>query len=62
MLPVIETKRLILRPPKLGDEKPLNQAINPSLPELQRWMSWAKDPSMQPTVRYVNEGIISRST
>lgn len=28
MLPEIETERLILRPPKLGDEKPLNQAIN----------------------------------
>lgn len=28
MLPEIETKRLILRPPRLGDEKLLNQAIN----------------------------------
>ena len=26
MHPVIETERLILRPPKLGDEKPLNEA------------------------------------
>ena len=42
---------------KLGDEKPLNQAINRSLPELQRWMPWANDPSMQPTIRYVKEGI-----
>ena len=40
MLPEIETERLILRPPKLGDEKPLNQAINRSLSELQRWMPW----------------------
>lgn len=59
MLPVIETERLILRTPKLGDEKPLNKAINRSLPELQRWMPWAKDPSMQPTVRYVKDGISS---
>ncbi|MDP1614786.1 MAG: GNAT family N-acetyltransferase [Methylococcales bacterium] len=59
MLPEIETERLILRPPKLGDEKPLNQAINRSLPELQRWMPWAKDPSLQPTIRYVKAGIAS---
>lgn len=59
MLPEIETERLILRPPKLGDEKPLNQAINRSLPELQRWMSWAKDPGIQPTIRYVKEAITS---
>ncbi|HCA89137.1 MAG: hypothetical protein CMF38_02190 [Legionellaceae bacterium] len=55
----LATRRLILRPPRLGDEKPLNQAINRSLPELQRWMPWANDPSMQPTIRYVKEGINS---
>lgn len=59
MLPEIETERLILRPPKLGDEKPLNQAIHRSLPELQRWMPWANDPSMQPTIHYVKEGLTS---
>ena len=59
MLPEIETERLILRPPKLGDEKPLNQAINRSLPELQKWMPWANDPSMQPTIRYVKKGLTS---
>jgi RimJ/RimL family protein N-acetyltransferase len=59
MLPVIETERLILRPPKLGDEKPLNQAINRSLPELQRWMPWASDPSIQPTIQYVKNGVAS---
>jgi len=59
MLSEIVTKRLILRPPKLGDEKPLNQAINRSLPELQRWMPWAKDPGIQATIRFVKEGITS---
>lgn len=59
MLAEIETERLILRSPKLGDEKPLNKAINRSLPQLQRWMPWAKDPSMQPTICYVKEAIIS---
>lgn len=58
-LPNIETERLILRPPMLGDEKPLNQAINRSLPELQRWMPWAKDPSIKPTICFVKDGIAS---
>jgi RimJ/RimL family protein N-acetyltransferase len=62
MLPVIETAHLILRPPKLGDEKSLNEAINRSLPELQRWMPWASDPSMPPTVQFVENGIISWSS
>ena len=59
MLPVIETPRLILRPPQLGDEKPLNKAINNSLNELQRWMPWATDPSMPPTIEFVTNGISS---
>ncbi len=57
MLPIIETKRLIVRTPKLGDEKPLNQAINDSLSELQRWMPWASDPSIGPTIQFVKSGI-----
>jgi RimJ/RimL family protein N-acetyltransferase len=61
MHPVIETERLILRPPKLGDEKPLNEAINRSLPALQQWMPWAADPSFEPTMRFVKEGIASWS-
>ncbi|MCL9683862.1 GNAT family N-acetyltransferase [Legionella maioricensis] len=59
MLPIIETKRLILRTPTLGDERPLNQAINESLPELQRWMPWASDPSLEPTIQFVRAGIES---
>ncbi|CEG58525.1 GNAT family N-acetyltransferase [Legionella fallonii] len=59
MLPVIETERLILRTPTLGDERPLNQAINDSLPELQRWMPWASEPSLEPTIQFVREGIES---
>ena len=34
MHPVAETERLILRPAQLGHEKPLNEAINRSLPAL----------------------------
>ncbi len=62
ILPIIETDRLILRPPQLGDEDPLNQAINRSLPELQRWMPWAMDPSMQPTIQYVTNGAATWSS
>lgn len=58
-LPEIKTERLILRPPMVGDEKPLNEAINRSLPELQRWMPWAKDPSIEPTIHYVKDSIKS---
>lgn len=62
MLPVIEAERLILRPPQLGDENPLTLAINRSLPELQGWMPWAMDPSIQPTTQYVKNGIASSSS
>lgn len=61
MYVIIETQRLILRPPQLGDEKPLNQAINSSLPELQRWMPWASDSSMTATIHYVKNAIASWS-
>lgn len=56
-IPIIETARLIIRPPKLGDEIELNQRINESLPELQRWMPWASDPSIGPTKQYVENGV-----
>ena len=42
MIVHIETPRLIIREPILADAKPLNAAINKSLPELQRWMPWAQ--------------------
>lgn len=57
MLPQIESERLILRPPQLVDEVPINQAINNSFPELQRWMTWAKDSTMAPTVSFAKEPI-----
>lgn len=62
MLPIIETDRLILRPPQLGDENSLNQAINRSLLELQRWMPWAMDPSMKLTIQYVTKGVANWSS
>lgn len=57
MLPIIETERLIIRTPILGDEKPLNQAIQESLSELRQWMPWASNPGFDPTIRFIKSGI-----
>ncbi|MDF1678040.1 MAG: GNAT family N-acetyltransferase [Legionellaceae bacterium] len=53
----IETPRLIIRPPKLGDAKPLNAAINRSLDALEPWMPWASDPSLKTTETFIQKGI-----
>lgn len=46
-LPVqIETTRLILRPPQMGDGAMVNDAIRETFPSLNRWMAWAR--SMPP--------------
>lgn len=55
----IETSRLLIRPVKQGDEIELNQAINRSLPLLQRWMPWAKDPSLETTRQFIQSGILN---
>ena len=54
---LIETPRLILRTPKINDAKPLNQSINNSLPELQRWQPWANDPSLATTTKFINDSV-----
>lgn len=38
-----ETERLLLRAPRAGDGPAINEAIAESLPELRRWMPWAKN-------------------
>ena len=58
-LKVIETPRLIIRPIQLGDEKPLNKAINHSLELLKPWMPWAVDPSIDATRRFVQRGVFA---
>lgn len=55
----IETPRILLRPLQAGDELALNGAINRSLPLLQRWMPWAKDPSLAATRSHVHKGVAS---
>ncbi|KTD53446.1 multifunctional nucleotidyltransferase/glutamate rich protein GrpB/ribosomal protein alanine acetyltransferase [Legionella santicrucis] len=54
---MIETSRLILRPPQIGDALPLNQAVNRSLEALQRWMPWATDPSLETTAIFVKDAV-----
>jgi RimJ/RimL family protein N-acetyltransferase len=58
-LDYIETPRLMIRPVQLGDEGALNKAINNSLTVLQKWMPWAKDPSMAATLRDVQRGVFA---
>lgn len=53
----IETPRLLIRPLKLGDELEINQAINRSLENLQRWMPWAEDPSLETTRDFVYRNV-----
>lgn len=59
---IIETPRLVIRPPKPGDAKPLNDAVNRSLPTLQRWMPWASDPSLKTTEEFIQKSILEWSS
>jgi RimJ/RimL family protein N-acetyltransferase len=54
---IIETKRLLIRPPKPEDAKPINLAINESLNEIGRWMPWASDPSLETTEDFIKRGV-----
>jgi RimJ/RimL family protein N-acetyltransferase len=55
----IETPRLLIRPVQLGDECPLNKAVNNSLELLQKWQPWAKDPSIEATRNFVQRGVFA---
>ena len=54
-LPVpIETPRLLLRPPQMGDGSMVNEAILESLVELRPFMPWANEtPSVDDTEEFV---------
>jgi len=55
----IETPRLLIRPVNLGDEFPINKAINNSLALLQKWQVWANDPSIEATRGFVQRGVFA---
>lgn len=57
---LIETPRLILRTPEIEDARPLNEAINRSWLELQRWQPWANDPGLAATTKFINDSIQDR--
>lgn len=52
----IETDRLILRPPRMGDGVLVNAAIQESFPELTQWLAWATHmPSIAESETWVRE-------
>jgi len=44
---------------QLGDEYPLNKAVNNSLALLQKWQPWAKDPRIEATRGLVQRGVFA---
>jgi RimJ/RimL family protein N-acetyltransferase len=56
---IIQTERLIIRPPRSQDAKPIHLAISQSLSEISRWMPWASDPSFINTEYFIESGIQS---
>ena len=53
----IETPRLVLRPPKVGDGIVVNAAILESLDILRQYMPWAKEaPSVNDSEEFVRQG------
>lgn len=55
-LKYIETPRLLIRPVELGDEFPLYESIERSLPALERWMPWARGTSFNATQDFIHRG------
>jgi RimJ/RimL family protein N-acetyltransferase len=52
----IDTERLLIRPPRLGDGAAVNVAIRESFNELQPWMSWAREiPSVEQSEIFARE-------
>ena len=49
---LIETERLLIRPPQLGDGADVNAAIAETFDDLRRWMAWAR---RLPTVEETEE-------
>ncbi|MFP7492241.1 GNAT family N-acetyltransferase [Terribacillus saccharophilus] len=55
---VIETERLIIRQPKIGDGKAVNDSIRASFPELKQWMAFAQEvPSVEETEENIRHSI-----
>ena len=57
MCALIETERLILRPPQSGDEIPLNKLINRSQESLKPWVAWAHNTRISTTLQFVEHAV-----
>jgi ribosomal-protein-serine acetyltransferase len=56
--PTIETDRLLIRKPEVGDGKAVNDAIKASLPELKAWMPWVQEvPTPEDTEENIRESV-----
>jgi ribosomal-protein-serine acetyltransferase len=52
----IETPRMILRPPRAGDGRAINDAIRETFDALKQWMPWAKDmPTVADSEQFARE-------
>lgn len=56
----ITTPRLLIRPPELGDEVIVNQAILDSFDMLHEFMAWAKEkPTLEETKIHVRDSVVN---
>jgi RimJ/RimL family protein N-acetyltransferase len=54
-----ETERLIIRAPRAGDGKAINEAVRESLEHLKPWMPWAQTiPEVEETEERVRNGVV----
>jgi RimJ/RimL family protein N-acetyltransferase len=54
----IETERLLIRKPEIGDGKAVNNAIKASVTELKRWMPWMQEvPAPEDTEENIRESV-----
>jgi len=52
-----ETERLLIRPPQRADAQMVYEAILESQAELNRWMAWSKDNTLEDAIRYTRRAL-----
>lgn len=55
----IETPRLLIRPVQLGDEVSIYKSIINSIEVLREWQVWAKNPGIDSTREFVQQGVFA---
>lgn len=56
-LKCIETERLRIRPVELSDVWRINTSVRSTAPQLQTWLAWAQDTSLDATQSFVESGM-----